>query len=585
MSLTVASQATQLGLLHVEQEIAVVSSNINNADNPGYTRKTLKTAYSTNGMVTVPVGGQVVQSVPDALLAKQVNTQSTASYYATTLSDYLSTYDQSLGSTSSDATTLSSSMDDLTSTLQILEASPSDSSARAKVVNTAQTLAAQFNSLSSSVQESRLQANNDIATSVDSINQSIQTIYNLNKQISLASNTGQSAADLEDQRNTAVQTLSQQMGVQYFVDNQNEMVVYSPSGTKLVSGAGYSTLNYNPVGVMTAAVSYPSGGISGITLSGTDITTSITSGKLGALIQLRDTTFPDEQDKLDNLASMLKSTVNNALNEGSAYPPLNTVTGVYSGLTSATALSATGTMRVAVTDQSGIVQSFADLNLSSYSTVGALVTAINGISGLSASLNANGQLSITATSSTNGISINPMDSNVSGNSISTYFGFNNLFVNGTNSLSSASDLQVRSSVLSNSNSLVTGAMSSSGTLAVGDRGLTSGDGSIITSLVDTLGTAQNFAAAGNFGSRAATLSTYAGSIISDVATQASAAQANSDTASATLNYLSSNYSNETGVNVNEETANLTTLQTYYQANAQLLSTIKSLFATLIAAVQ
>ena len=52
--------------------------------------------------------------------------------------------------------------------------------------------------------------------------------------------------------------------------------------------------------------------------------------------------------------------------------------------------------------------SYGDLDLSSYATVGDLVTAINGISGLSASVDSDGHLSITATGSGNGVAINEM---------------------------------------------------------------------------------------------------------------------------------------------------------------------------------
>src|SRR5207237_7719160 len=83
-------------------------------------------------------------------------------------------------------------------------------------------------------------------------------------------------------------------------------------------------------------------------------------------------------------------------------------------VSSSTALAASGTVRIAVADQSGNLVSYKDLDLSSYATVGDLVTALNGISGVSASLDSSGYLSISATSSSNGIAINDMTSSVGG---------------------------------------------------------------------------------------------------------------------------------------------------------------------------
>ena len=75
-------------------------------------------------------------------------------------------------------------------------------------------------------------------------------------------------------------------------------------------------------------------------------------------------------------------------------------------------MSATGTVRIAVVGQSGNLVSYQDLDLSQYTTVGDLVNAINGISGLSASIDASGHLSIAATTAGDGVAINEMTSSV-----------------------------------------------------------------------------------------------------------------------------------------------------------------------------
>ena len=156
MSLTIAAKAAQLGLAQAERKIAVVAGNINNADKVGYTRKSLETSYAGTGSISLPIGGKIVQAVPDVLLVKQINAQSTSYAYQATLSTYLADYAQSYGSTGGNATTLSSTFDNLTSTLQILESDPSNGTAKAKVVASAQAAAGQLNSLSVNIQAQRL---------------------------------------------------------------------------------------------------------------------------------------------------------------------------------------------------------------------------------------------------------------------------------------------------------------------------------------------------------------------------------------------------------------------------------------------
>lgn len=575
MTLTIAFNSASLGLQQAEKKIAVAASNINNADRAGYTRKSYQASYFNNGIASLPFAGRVVQSVLNPLLTKQVIMQAGVASSQTTLASYLGTYGQAFGSTADGANTLSNNFSTLTSALQILEANAGDQAAKSKVISTAQQLTATLNGLSDSVQKQRLQANNEIENSVTTINESLKAIYDLNRQIS--SDVTGSTADLEDQRNNALQALSQQIGIQYFINDQNQALVFSGGASCIVSNTQYATFSYSAAGSVNPGTLYP-GGFSGILMNGSDITSSITTGKLGALVQLRDKTLVDEQSKLDALANTMQTTVNTVLNQGSAYPPLATISGTNT-VTSATPFVGTGNLRIAVTDPTGVVVNYTDINLATLSpqTVGGLVTALNGVSGVTASIDANGHLNVSATSGSNRVAMNPMNSNVSGQSATMFFGFNNLFTNNT---PYASSIQVNANLLSNYSGLAIGTLSS-GALSAGSYGITSGDVSVATSLVNAMNSAQSFSAAGNFSARNSTLLNYANSIISDIATHASAAQGYAETAQATYTYLSDNLGNETGVNIDEESANLTVLQTAYQANAQIISTIRELYQTLI----
>ncbi len=158
---------------------------------------------------------------------------------------------------------------------------------------------------------------------------------------------------------------------------------------------------------MPAITTGSSSGLSGISVNGVDVTAQITSGEIGSLLSLRDSVLPAAQSQLDQLANTLADTLNAASNQGTSLPPPTTLTGSTT-VTAATALDATGTVRIAVADQSGSLVSYADLDLSTYATVGDLVSAINGISGLSASINASGKVVIASSSSSNGVAINEM---------------------------------------------------------------------------------------------------------------------------------------------------------------------------------
>lgn len=572
MSLNVAFSIAAQGISAVEKKLAVTASNINNADKTGYTRKAYQTTSITSNGITTPLSGTVIQAAVSKSLIAHLTKQATEYANASTTSDYLSNYSQAFGSTAEGTATLSSQFSALLSALQSLEDSPSETSIKATVVSSAQSLVSQLNGLSQSVQDARAQASQDIATSVDTINTQLKKIEELNTQISKG---GKDTASLEDERTLALQELSEQIGIQYFTDDQNQVRIYS-SGGDLLLGSKAATLSYTDPGNATRDMAYP-GGFTGITLNGKDITESIGTGTLGALITLRDGTLPAEQAKLDALAGTLVDSVNSALSQGTSYPPLMTVTGT-AEVEATDTLSASGSLRIAVAGKDGTIGSYTDLDLSSYATVQDLLDGLNGIAGVSASI-VDGNLTITSTDSSKGIALNPMDSDIGGMNAAQYFGINTLFAG-----SNAADIRVSDYLLGDSSALPTGSLSDSATLAIGDKGITSGDSSVTSALVDALGATQSFGAAGNFSAKNMSFSAYISAIIADVALQADTASQNADTASATYEALTEKLSSLTGVNINEETADMTALQSSYEANATLISTIRDMFESLLQAV-
>ncbi len=572
MSLSVAFTTAQSALQVIENRISVTSSNISNASTAGYTRESYTASYVNAAGGTTAISS-AVQGTIDRMLTKSLIASSSDAQAKSVISDYLESYDTSLGGTNSSDTTLSSSLDGLLTALSTL-GTDSSSSNKDTLVTAAEQLASQLNNLSSSVQSGRLQASEDISTSVDTINSTLDALAKLNDEIVKAEPGDAATASLEDQRTTALQTLSQQIGVQYYIDSSNALHVYTDSGSMLLGSTAHH-LSYTATSNVSSQTVYP-GGFSAITLDGQDITPSTTNGALGALIQLRDTTLPNEQAKLDAFSNTLTTTANSILNQGASMPARSTLTSDAT-VDATDAFSATGSVRIATTDSSGVIQGVADIDLSSCSTVGDVVNAINsaGISGVSASIDSTGHLEISGGGM--GVSINEMDSMIgtASQGFSDYFGLNDLFT-GTHG---ASDIAVSSYLVSNSDYLATGSLSS--TAAIGESGLSTGDTSISSALSDALSGNLSFTAAGGFAAQSNSLSSYAATIISSVATAANDASNASDTSSGILSGLQTKLSNETGVDINTETANATILQNYYSANAQLLSVLRQMFSTLM----
>lgn len=570
MSLTSILTSAGAGLTTAQYHMAVSQTNVANADTTGYSRKTTTTTATTT---TVAVSSATVTRAADAYLAKTVDKTAAANGRDAVIDTYLQSYDASLGSVDGG--------DDVSSLLTAFQtaltnlASSSTASTKAAAVSAASTLASSIRSLSGEIQSLRTEANSEIDETVDTINATLSSLKTLNDQIVSTQASGGDVSDLEDQRAAAVTTLSSLIGVTTYTTSDNRVMVYTTGGQQLL-GTAAATLSYDASSALSASATYP-GSISGITVNGQDITTSITTGKLSGLITLRDEMLVGEQTALDQLASSLIDQVNAAANTGSSSPAASSLTSAET-VSASDAFSATGSLRVAVTDGSGAVVSTADLDLSAYATVSDLIGGLNTISGISASIT-DGKLVIAASDSSNGVALGNIDASIAGQGVSDYFGFNDVFSGG-----SASDIALSAKLTADSSSLATAALSTTGTLSVGAVAIASGASTTADAISAALSADVSFSAAGGLAAAKSSLLNRAAGFVSTAATLVSTAATQAATSSDAHDAATTRLSNLTAVNLDEELAQLELYQQAYQANAQLISMVRDLFDTLISMV-
>lgn len=571
-------------LLVTEKQMSVASSNISNADVSGYTSKTTDIATSASGGVLVT--GET--SAVTQNLVRELTQATTDASYADTVQSYYGTLDTYMGtlssSGSSTTTTIASEISTLETDLSTLGQNADSSTDQAQVLSDLDTLTTSLRDLSAQVQSLRKQADGDIASTVSDANSQLATINDLNKQIVAAKAQGQDTTNLEDTRNSAVVALSGDLGVSYFVNGSGSMNVYTSSGQLLLSDSAVHTLSFTAAGSMASSSVYASDGsgtLSGVSVDGKDITSSLTSGKLGAAITLRDTSLPAVQDELDTLTGSLVDTVNATYNQASANPPPTSLSGTTS-VAAGDGFSASGSVRVAVLDSSSDVVSYKDIDLSTATSVSDVLNDLNSVSGVTAYINASGDMVVASTDSADGIAINSMTSSVGSGSkgFSDYFGLNDLLTG-----DSASDVKVRGDLSSGTATLAAGMLSGAASLTIGKSGIASGDGSIATSLSAALSaTTTGFSASGTLGKQTTSFSGYASSIVSGIATAASTASSAATLKDTALSIQQTSFSNQTGVNTDTESALLTQLESQYTAAAKVIAIAQSMFQTLASAV-
>lgn len=580
MSLRVASSIASSALRTSEVGIAVASSNVANADTDGYTRKTASNVTRSTGVNVASVDVTTASSNVDRYLLKTLVSAQSDLGYTDTRNSYLDQMQSALGSVSDDdssGTDIGSMIDALADTLGTLATSPESESAKAATVQDLSDLAETLRNTSSSVQSLRAQADDDIATTVDSINETLNSIDSLNDQIVKGKALGQNVTDLEDQRNTALKSLAKNIDVTYQVDDSGLMRISTASGKSLLDTKVHE-LSYTPAASVSASTVYSASGNSGfngITLNGVDVTGSSLGGTLGALVQLRDTDLPAQQASLDELATTLMDSLNAIQNQGTAYPAPQSLTGIETVAASDALKVTSGTLRVAVTDSSGTAAEVLDIDLSTKSTLQDVVDAINTMSNATASISSDGKLVISANSTSNGIALGGDDG-----AFSAAYGMNDLLT-GTG----ASDIKVATRITDDSSLLATGALSSTSGLTAGDTVLTSGEGSVAKALSAAFSTSYDFDAAGGLSARSTTFAGYAGAVIQGAATIADKASTAYDSQNTYTSSLESTLSSQSGVNVDEETAAISTLQSAYEAAAAVMKTLQEMFSTALDMVQ
>jgi flagellar hook-associated protein 1 len=294
----------------------VVSNNVANQNTPGYTRQVVNWesrdsvtigAYTVGEGVSVGATGISQRDrVLEQRLQQQTQTQAQSQSLAAALGEIEQVFGLSATSSSASSTALGSAMDSFSNALSSLTANPSDTTTRIAVLTSAKNLADAFNSASNQLAGISSDLDKQAASTVDTINSLTSTIAALNRQISSTS-PNSDAGVLEDQRQQAIQQLSQYIGLNQITNESNGLTLTTTNGAVLVSGGQSNAIGTTLVGGQTHLLAGA---------NGQDITSGLTGGSLGGILAARDQTIPAYQSSLDNLAYQLATQVNQVNSQG-----------------------------------------------------------------------------------------------------------------------------------------------------------------------------------------------------------------------------------------------------------------------------
>lgn len=117
------------------------------------------------------------------------------------------------------------------------------------------------------------------------------------------------------------------------------------------------------------------------------------------------------------------------------------------------------------------------------------------------------------------------------------------------------------------------ALDASASLTAGSQVLSAGSTTVANDLYDALTGTTSFAAIGGLGATSTSFADYAADIVSDMDAKASLASSDDTNKQAAQSAFSNALSSKTGVNLDQETARLSTLQNQYTAAAELIQVL------------
>jgi flagellar hook-associated protein 1 FlgK len=299
------------GLYAAQAALSTTGHNITNANVAGYSRQVVVQESSiamggSNGFIGTGTQIAQVKRYSDEFLNAQVRTAQAANSGLEAYQAQVSQIDNLLA----DATSgLSPALQDFFSAVQNLTGDHAGVPSRGALLTSADTLASRFQGMNARLEEIRKGVNTQVTSSVSMINSYANQIAKLNDQIGklAAGDNLNLPNDLLDQRDQLVMELNKQVKTTVMPGDNNSLTVSIGNGQPLVVGASAFQLTamQSPTDQTRITVGYVTGGkLSPLPES------ALVGGELGGVLEFRTKSLDLAQNSLGRIALGLAQTFN-----------------------------------------------------------------------------------------------------------------------------------------------------------------------------------------------------------------------------------------------------------------------------------
>ncbi len=305
IGLTVGLEIARKALSSYQLALSVYGNNIANVNTPGYSRK--RPIFGEAEAVDMPLGRiglgvdtRTLERMRDVYLDAAYRRENTAYARYESLEQCLSEVEMAFGEPSD--TGLGDVLRDFWDAWQELANQPESAVSRSYVVSRATSLCTSLGHISSQLTRMRENIDREIAGIVGDINSLAERIAHLNGRIVEAEVSGNQAGDLRDKRDLLIDELSGLAEIQVFETNDG--------ATSVKIGSESLVERKTAVLLGTSVRGDNNIVITDVTLGAGGRAIRVTGGRLGGLLQSRDTTVPGYLARLDEIAGTVVEEVN-----------------------------------------------------------------------------------------------------------------------------------------------------------------------------------------------------------------------------------------------------------------------------------
>lgn len=321
-NLTTALRAAQSGLLTTQNAVTTSANNISNVNTEGYSRKIVN--FEQRILAGAGAGVQLAdftRAVDEGLL-KDLRRETSQLEKLESQVTYYERLQVQFGTPEAN-NSISHIVNEFSQAAESLAVSPDKALDLNEFVRYANEVALKLQAMTEEIQALRVQADQEIERTVGEVNDLTGQIAESNDLIIRNEAVKNDITSLLDQRDLALNKLSELIDITYFPRSDGDLVVFGSDGFSLVDRTA-NTMTHTAVGALGSTSTFAEGDLNGIFVgevaTDNEITDEIKGGRLAGLIQQRDEILPGLQAQIDELASKLSETVNLIHNRGTAFP-------------------------------------------------------------------------------------------------------------------------------------------------------------------------------------------------------------------------------------------------------------------------